>query len=125
MTIEEELRAIRQELEVLRNRLGLPEPRAFRYQRAAELLDISLATLKRRIRAGDIVPSLIGDTKVISAAEIERVLSRRETPSSVTETPEAKTTRTRSPVAPGTSSRSKSSAKAESAKVRAALKGRR
>lgn len=46
-------------------------PRLVRYDTAAELLDISVSSLKRRITAGDLHPISIGGASRIRVAEID------------------------------------------------------
>jgi hypothetical protein len=112
MTVEEQLRAIREELVTLRERLGMPEPRAYRFEKTAEMLGVSTSHVKRLVADGKLMPSSLGSIRVIAASEIERLLSQ-------TGTPRSSTTRTLRPVATRTSRRSKG----EGAEIRKALKG--
>jgi hypothetical protein len=112
MTVEEELRAIREELVTVRERLGMPEPRAYRYERTAEMLGVSLSHVKRLVAGGKLIPSHLGSVKVIAASEIERLLSQ-------TTTRESSATRTLRPVATRTSARRKG----DGEEIRKALKG--
>lgn len=110
-SIEEELRAIREEMARLRERIGLPEPRAYRFKQAATMLGVSISTLKRLVLTGEIVPSEVGNIRVIAASEIERLLSRRKTQ-------DPASARTPRRVAPRTS-------KGEGARIRDGLKPKR
>jgi hypothetical protein len=112
MTVEEQLRAIREELVTLRERMGMPEPRAYRYEKTAEMLGVSLSHLKRLVVDGKLLPSHLGSIKVIAASEIERLLSQ-------TKTQESSRTRTLRPVATRTSRR----LKGDGDEIRKALKG--
>lgn len=47
------------------------KPRLIRYETAAELLDVSVRTLKRRIAAGDLHPISVGDAPRIRVAELD------------------------------------------------------
>ncbi len=49
------------------------DPVAYRPRQAAEALGIGLATLYRRIKAGDIATSKFGGATLISHAELQRV----------------------------------------------------
>lgn len=51
------------------------KPRLIRYETAAELLDVSVSTLKRRIAAGDLHPVSIGDTPRIRVAELDEYIN--------------------------------------------------
>jgi excisionase family DNA binding protein len=51
------------------------KPRLIRYETAAELLDISVRTLKRRIAAGDLHPISIGDTPRIRVVELDQYIA--------------------------------------------------
>ncbi len=51
------------------------KPRLIRYETAAELLDISVRTLKRRIAAGDLHPISIGDAPRIRVAELDQYIA--------------------------------------------------
>lgn len=55
-------------------------PRLMKYAQAARMLGISPSKLKTLVRKGVIVPTKLGETKMISLKEIERVSTPRLTP---------------------------------------------
>ncbi len=77
---EAELRAIREEIRKLSERVGVPVPRVVRFAHAAQLLDISLTKLKGLVRGMEIMTVPVGDRRMIPMSEIDKVARSFVTP---------------------------------------------
>ncbi len=78
--IEAELRAIREEIRKLSERVGVPVPRVVRFPHAAKLLDISMTKLKGLVRGMEIMTVPVGDRRMIPMSEIDRMSRSFVTP---------------------------------------------
>lgn len=65
------LTALRQDVAALRERMQAPL--VMRYERAAQMLDVSVSKLRGLIRSGEIVPVKLGGRKMVPLSELERV----------------------------------------------------
>lgn len=54
---------------------GGPEPRLVRYETAARMLEVSVSTIKRLIRAGELHPVSLGGASRIRVAEIDSYIA--------------------------------------------------
>jgi hypothetical protein len=80
MEMERELRRISAALELITQRIGVPElPSVLTKKRAAKELSVSVSKLKRMIRDGRIFTVEIGRTQMVPAREIERLATPVET----------------------------------------------